>query len=81
MPNVTGNKVAPAWQGLPAEAEVKLTSLRVSRYGGLPICVFSYGWASKVHLLFSVAVRQAVHNLCHAQLLQAQLGARTALFP
>ena len=39
--------VVPAWQALPAEAEVKLDDLQRSTwYSGLPVGALSYGWAS-----------------------------------
>ena len=38
--------VVPAWQELPAEAEVRLEALRASKWEhGLPVGVLSYGWA------------------------------------
>lgn len=45
LPELGG--VVPAWQALPAVAEVKLDDLRRSSwYNGLPIGALSYGWAS-----------------------------------
>jgi len=48
MPERRG--VLPAWQELPPEAFVSITELRRSTYyWGLPIAVFSYGWAGRRH--------------------------------
>ena len=48
MPERRG--VLPAWQELPPEAFVSITELRKSTYMyGLPIAVFSYGWAGRRH--------------------------------
>ena len=48
MPERRG--VLPAWQELPPEAFVSITELRKSTYEyGLPIAVFSYGWAGRQH--------------------------------
>lgn len=42
--------IVPAWQELPADAEVKIEQLRASKWSsGLPIGVLSYGWASASH--------------------------------
>ena len=48
MPERKG--VVPAWQDVPPEAKLSLTTLRKTTMGlKLPIAVLSYGWASRGH--------------------------------
>ena len=52
------NGVVPAWQDLPADAEVRLEDLYKSKMEyGLPILVLSYGWSSKARTPCPISAR------------------------